>query len=206
MKPSPRVWAGLAHVDPPGAVARSDRLFFHAALYSNFARNPSMAAALETALARPAFTFLDVVSLDVTANLPWRDEFFDVLRQGRFPGDLLADFAVSQAFLDDLAARHPGKVRLYRTRLLPLAPILLLSDRVFAGHYLHGPIPAPDGFWLEIPADVPRLLRLAEAGLPPAPGDGQASAAYRFVHECVMARDAALPGPDPFSRRPHATR
>lgn len=206
MRPVPRVWAGLAHIDLPGAVARSDRLFFHAALYSNFARNPAMAEALETALTRPTFTVLEVVSLDVTAVGPWRDEFFDVLRQDRFPGDMLADFAVSCAFLEALATRYPGKVHLFSTTVLPLAPILLLSDRVFVGHYLHGPIPAPDGFWLEIPADVPGLLRRAEAGIPPGPADSQASAVYRFVHECVMARDAARTGPDPFLRRPHATR
>jgi len=201
-----RILAGLRQAEVPGAVARSDRLFFHAALYANFARDQTMGAALETALARPGFTLLEVVSLDVTARCSWRDEFFDVLRQGRFPGDLLAEFAVSRTFLDDLAARHPGKVRLYDSPALPLAPILLLRDRLLVGHYLHGPIPAPDGFWLAIEADVPRLLHRAEAGVPPGPDDGPARAAYRFVHECVMARGAVPGGPDPFSRRLHATR
>jgi hypothetical protein len=202
---APRLMAGLAGAGLPEAVAKADRLFFHAALYANFAANPAMVAALEAALSRPAFAGLEVVSLDVAAATTWRSEFFAVLRQGRFPGDLLADFAASRAFLDDLAGRHPGRVRLYAGQTLPLAPILLLSDTIFVGHYLHGPVPAPLGLWLAIPADVPRLARLAEAGLPPRPGDGLALAAFRYVHECMAARDAARRVDRPLPRSTHAT-
>lgn len=189
----PQVLYGLAGAGLPEAVARSDRLFFHAALYSNFARDPAMAAALETALSRPGFRGLDVVSLDAAAALPWRDEFYGVLRQGRFPGDLQKDFAISEAFLAALAARHRGAVRRYVTTSLPLAPIVLLDAMIYAGHYVHGPIPAPDGLWLALPARVESLLRRAEADIPPGPGDRPAQAAYRFVRECVIARNTASP-------------
>jgi hypothetical protein len=189
----PQVLFGLAEAALPEAVARSDRLFFHAALYSNFARDPAMAAALDTALSRPTFRGCDVVSLDTTVALPWRHEFYAVLRQTLFPGDLHQEFAVSDAFLADLAARHPGRVRRYATTCLPLAPIVLLDGTIYAGHYAHGPIPAPAGLWLALPAPVESLLRRAEADLPPGPGDRPGQAAYRFVHECVIARNTARP-------------
>lgn len=200
-----RVLAGLAEAGLPDVVSRASRLYFHAALYSNFAANSAMAAALDTALARPE-TRLEVVSLELVANRSWRDEFFDVLRQGRFPGDLLRDFAVSRAFLADLSRRHPGQVRLYDTPLLPLAPLLLVDDVIFVGHYLHGAVPAPDGLWLALEADVAGLLRLAQAGAIPPPGDGRTRAAFRFVQEYVAARRAACSphGPSP-SGSAHAT-
>ncbi len=189
----PQVLFGLAEAGLAEAVAQSDRLFFHAALYSNFARDPAMAAALETALARPSFRGLDVVSLDPDAVLPWREEFYDVLRQGLFPGDLHKEYAVSDAFLAALSARHPGTVHCYRTTSLPLCPLVLLDAMIYAGHYAHGPIPAPDGVWLALPARVESLLRRAEADIPPAFEDRSARAAYRFVRECVIARATARP-------------
>lgn len=189
----PQVLFGLAEAGLAEAVAQSDRLFFHAALYSNFARDPAMAAALETALARPSFRGLDVVSLDPDAVLPWREEFYDVLRQGLFPGDLHKEYAVSDAFLAALFARHPGTVHCYRTTSLPLCPLVLLDAMIYAGHYAHGPIPAPDGVWLALPARVESLLRRAEADIPPAFEDRSARAAYRFVRECVIARATARP-------------
>jgi len=189
----PRVLFGLAEAGLAEAVAQSDRLFFHAALYSNFARDPAMAAALDTALSRPGFRGLDVVSLDPDAALPWREEFYDVLRQGLFPGDLHKECAVSDAFLAELSARYPGTVHYYRTTSLPLCPLVLLDAMIYAGHYAHGPIPAPDGLWLALPARVESLLRRAEAGIPPGPEDRPARAAYRFVRECVIARATASP-------------
>jgi len=189
----PQMLFGLAEAGLATAVARSDRLFFHAALYSNFARDPAMADALETALSRPSFRGLDVVSLDPDAALPWREEFYDVLRQGMFPGDLHKEFAISDAFLAELDARHPGAVHRYRTTLLPLCPLVLLDAMIYAGHYAHGPIPAPDGLWLALPARVESLLRRAEADIPPAFANRSARAAYRFARECVIARNTARP-------------
>lgn len=186
-----RVLTGLAQVDLPQAVARADRLFFHAAVYGNFADSPAMVAALDAALSRSTFAGLDVVSLDTAAPVAWRQEFFDVLREGLSPVDMLAAAAASEAFLAELSGRHPGKVRRYAARSLPLAPILLVGSAIFAGHYAHGPIPAPNGLWLVVPADVPSLLRRAEARIPPGPDDRYALAAYRFVRECVHARDTA---------------
>jgi len=188
-----RVLAGLAQADLPGAVARAGRLFFHAAIYGNFARDPAMLAALDTALTRPEGIGLDVVSLNPDATVPWRDEFFDVLREGRFPGDMVAACRESEAFLAALAARYPGRVRRYVGTSLPLAPLILTDDMIFAGQYAHGPISAPDGLWLAVPAAVKSLLRRAEARIPPGACDRTALAAYRLVRECVAAREAARP-------------
>lgn len=188
-----RVVTGLPEAELENAVARSGRLFFHAAIYGNFAHNPGILQALGTALSRPDCVGLEVVSLDADAPVPWRDEFYGILREGRFPGDMAALCRESDAFVADLAARYPGRVRRYGCRSLPLAPLILTDDRIFAGQYGHGPIPAPDGLWLAVPANVRSLLRLAEARIPPGPGDRPALAAYRLVRECVAAREAARP-------------
>jgi hypothetical protein len=190
-KEKPWVAAGLEEVGLPGRVARSDRLFFHAALYSNFARDRAMADALDVALARPEFTRLDVVSLDPVARPPYWDEFRQVLRQDMTAATMQREFSVSAAFLDALASRHPHKVRLYLTTAMPLAPILLLGDAVLAGHYLHAPASAPQGLWLVVPADVPALVELAEEGGRADALDATAAGAYRFVCECLAARAAS---------------
>lgn len=192
MSSGAHVVSGVAAVDLPAAVGRSEWLFFHAAIYGNFAKNSAMLAALDTVLSRPSGC-LEVISLDAQAPLCWRDEFFAVLREDVFPGDMAVLCRESDVFLADLADRYPGRVRRYAARTLPLAPIIITDDRIFAGQYLHGPVPAPHGLWMVVPAPVRRLRRLAEAGMPPDPRDRDEAAAYRLVRECVAAREAARP-------------
>ncbi len=186
-----RILHGLAEAGLPALLARADRLFFHAGLYSNFARDPEVAGALETALSRPGFDRLDVVSLDPVSRPPYWDEFRDVLRRGMPEATMHREFAVSSAFLDALASRHPTRIRRYVTTALPLAPILLTGDRILAGHYAHSPVPAPLGLWLCVPADIPDLLERAETGAAPETLPPQARGAFRLVCECVAARNAA---------------
>lgn len=185
------VLAGLAEAGLPERVARADRLFFHAGMYSNFARDPDMVEALETALDRPEFTRLDIVSFDPAAGAEYWDEFRLILRRDMPEVTLRREFAASSNFCDALARRHPTTVRLFRTRALPLAPILLVGDMIYAGHYLHGPLPAPMGLWLAIPADVGDLLERAEDDASPEVLDPVAKGAYRLVCECVAARNAS---------------
>jgi hypothetical protein len=187
----PQVLSGLGESGLSEAVARADRLFFHAALYSSFARDKAMAAALETALSRPGFARLDMVSLDPVAGAAYWDEFRGVLRQDMPASTMQREFSVSAAFCDELATRHPLKVRLFVTSALPLAPILLVDDMIYAGHYLHSPVPAPLGLWLVVPADVTVLLDMAESGARPDALAPEDRGAYRLVCECVAARNAA---------------
>ncbi|EFL52773.1 conserved hypothetical protein [Solidesulfovibrio fructosivorans JJ]] len=186
-----RVYAGLGETGLPQAVAGADRLFFHAGMYSNFGRDPEMAAALETALTRPGFERLDIVSFDPVAGAAYWEEFRAILRRDVPEVTLRREFAASAAFCDALATRHPTKVRLFRTKAMPLAPILLVGDTIFAGHYLHGSVPAPQGLWLAIPADVADLLSRAEDDASPEVLDPVAKGAYRLVCECVAARNAS---------------
>ncbi|KHK02972.1 hypothetical protein [Desulfovibrio sp. TomC] len=184
----PWVAAGLEEVGLPGRVARSDRLFFHAAVYSNFARDRAMADALEAALCRPEFERLDVVSLDPVARPPYWDEFRQVLRQDMTASAMQREFSVSASFLDALASRHPHKVRLFVTIALPLVPVLVLGDAVIAGHYAHSPVAAPLGLWLVIPTDAGRLLELAEEGSRGDALEPVDAGAYRLVCDCLAAR------------------
>lgn len=186
-----QVFAGLDAADLPHRIARADRLFFHAGMYANFARDRAMVAALETALSRPTFTRLDIVSFDPAAGAAYWQEFRSVLRRGMPEVTLHREFAASATFCDAVSRRHPTRVRLFLTPALPLAPILLVGDTIFAGHYLHGPLAAPFGLWLAIPADVEDLLSRAEDDTAPDILSPQAKGAYRLVCECVAARKAA---------------
>ena len=186
-----RVFAGLGEAGLPQLVAGADRLFFHAGMYSNFARDRAMADALETALCRPRFERLEVVSLDPVARPPYWDEFRQILRQDMPAAAMQREFSVSAAFLDALASRLPHKVRLYVTAAMPLAPILLLDDVVIVGHYAHSPAAAPLGHWLVIPADVAALTELAEEGARPESLDPADVGAYRLICDCLAARLAS---------------
>lgn len=186
-----RVYAGLAEAGLPEAVSEADRLFFHAGMYSNFARDPAMVAALEQALSRPSFERLDIVSCGPSGGGAWWEEFRRVLRRDMPDVTLHRELAASASFCDALAGRHPTRVRLYLTHALPLAPILLVGNTIYAGHYLHGPLPAPFGLWLAIPADVEDLLSRAEDDASPEILDPFEKGAYRLVCECVAARNAS---------------
>ncbi len=186
-----QVFAGLDEAGLPQLVAGADRLFFHAGMYANFARDRAMADALEMALSRPEFSRLDIVSFDPAAGAAYWGEFSGILRRDMPEVTLRREFAASAAFCDALAARHPSRVRLFRTPSLPLAPILLVGDTILAGHYLHGSVPAPQGLWLCIEADVEDLLSRAEDDASPDVLDPVAKGAYRLVCECVAARNAA---------------
>ena len=186
-----RVLPGIAGADLPRVVAGARRLCFHAAFYSNFARNQAMTDALDAALDRPDFRGLDVISLDPAACAPIWAEISHVLRHDMPYAAMRQECLISAAFLDGLASRHPGRVRLYLTPSLPLAPILLTHDTIFAGHYLHSAIPAPDGLWLAIAADVEHLMALAGNGTPPDDLDPVNLGAYRLVDEYLAAQKAA---------------
>jgi hypothetical protein len=150
-----------------------------------------MAAALATALARPSFRGLDVVSLDPDAVLPWREEFYDVLRQGLFPGDLHKEYAVSDAIQAALFARHPGTEHSYRTTSLPLCPLVLLDAMIYAGHYAHGPIPGP-GRGMAGPA--------GPGGKPAAPAEADIRPLSRTARPgppTGSCANASSPGPRP---------
>lgn len=185
------VYAGLGEARLPERIAQADRLFFHAGMYSNFAKDRAMADALEMALCRPEFSRLDIVSFDPAVGAAYWGEFSRVLRRDMPEVTLRREFAASASFCDALARRHPTRVRLFLTQAMPLAPILLVGDTVFAGHYLHGPLPAPFGLWLAIPADVEDLLSRAEDDASPDRLDPFSKGAYRLVCECVAARNAA---------------
>lgn len=186
-----KVYAGLEEAGLPDVVAGADRLFFHAGMYANFGRDPQMVAALEKALSRPTFERLDIVSFDPAAGAAYWEEFRGILRRDVPEVTLRREFAASSNFCDALAGRHPTKVRLFRSHSMPLAPILLVGDTIYAGHYLHGPVPAPQGLWLAIPADVADLLSRAEDDASPRALDPMARGAYRLVCECVAARNAS---------------
>jgi len=206
------------------------RIVFHATLYSRFAESPDMVSALHYTLERARgnvrFQGLHCISLDpatIPAREPvtsatgtdhafpacgpkdapgWANAFFSMLRPHATTEELVREFAVSHAFIEQLAGTYKGQVCHYITRSLPYAPLLIIDGLILCGHYLHGSVTAPEGFWFTLNAPVEFLFSCARTGNPPS--DPQLRAAYRFITECQHAMHGNLCTP-PAGTRPQHT-
>ncbi|NJB68158.1 hypothetical protein GGQ74_001831 [Desulfobaculum xiamenense] len=185
---------GIASLDIPAALAAARRrIVLHAAIYGNFADSPTHAAALETALSHPDFGGLDVVSIRPETEGRAMRDFLDALREGWTPEAMAEHVARSREFLHGLARRHPGRVRLYETARPGLFPALIIDDDIHFGHYARSPIPAPEGFWFHVHADVERLSAWLRSGNIPPHATADERAALRIVSECLRAMDESAP-------------
>ena len=159
------VHVSTAALDISARIAACEkRIVMHAGVYGNFAVSAPHREAIE------AYLHKENVTLDVLAvphegisdgiKLHWFDEFCVMLRQD-FPQDELdAHFADSWRFLNELAERFgdKGLVRIHHVKQMPSAPMLIFDDVLLAGTYLHSRITAPEGLWVELQADMDKLL------------------------------------------------
>lgn len=120
----------------------------------------------------------------------WANSFFAMLRPHTPVDELVREFSFSHMFIEGLAARYRGMVCHYITRACPTTPILIIDGTILCGHYLHGSLPAPDGFWFSLAAPVEFLFSCAQSDAPPS--DPQQRAAYRFITECQHAMRGSL--------------
>lgn len=176
------------------------RVILHAALYSRFAANPAITQALHTLLqahrGKPHFSGVHCICLDSTLLLhagssgscAWVSDFLQTLRPHAEPAELLAEFAMSDAFTMRLEMEYRGSFFRHVSRTRPNAPILIVDDLILCGHYLHSGVPAPEGCWFSIHAPVDDLFHYAETGLPPH--DATLRAPFRFVADCYDAMHA----------------
>lgn len=184
--------AGIASLDIPAAFrAATRRITLHAAVYGNFANSQDHADALETALARPDFERLDVISVRPETDSPAMQDFMSVLRDGWDNASMREHFAASRAFLARLAAKYKGRVHLYESDQPGLFPALIMDDTLIFGQYAHAPAPAPQGFWFSASADVQKLEDWLQSGSIPQSASPHDLAALRIVSECRRAMDAA---------------
>jgi len=181
-----KLCTGIKARNLPALFATSrKRIILHVAVYGAFARSRPHRRGLETALERPGFEGQDAIVLEPGCCAGWNRPFLDALRFGISSQAVVEEVVLSRRFMDELARRHPGKVRLHLARRLPCLPVVIADDSIAFGQYAHAGAHAPQGFWGLLNADVGMLLRWAERGRPPEQATPEDVAAFRLVNECV---------------------
>ncbi len=69
--------------------------------------------------------------------------FGKMLRPESTEAEILEEYRVSQHWSNQLAASWPEQVTAVSSKLAASAPLLLLDDQLFVGHYAHSPHLAP---------------------------------------------------------------
>ncbi len=163
------------------------RIILHLGLYNDFFALPGLAAALDNALEAPAFRNFQIITLPEQPAKGWLDFFLRHVRPGLEPGGIEHELSASRDAIVRLAARHPGQISIYETRLIPLTPMILADDRIFFSNFSHSSVSLFSGFWNSLSIDVGQLFTWAEEGTPPAQASPKALAAFRLVHEAAYA-------------------
>ncbi|WP_147820891.1 hypothetical protein [Salidesulfovibrio onnuriiensis] len=180
--------AGVQGMDLPALMAgAARRIVWHAAIYSPFAASAPHVEAVRTFLGRSETKGLHVISLPRRPEA-WCGDFFTVLRGKGMHGAVLEELGKSWRFLDQLAGEFPDRVRLHELHGQPCSPVLLVDDHILYGHYAVSEVPAGEGLWTRLEADVERLLGWHLKGVP----EGAAAwerACFRLVSDCANAMD-----------------
>ena len=133
------------------AIATADEIVLHAAIYNNFAGSDIHQQLVEQ-LSSNELKMLTIISIQPQDC--WRNEFTQVLRSGFSDAQMSAVYARSRKWCQELALAFPDQVILVLTNRLPMQPILLLDDTIFAGQYSHSPEPSALGLWLHIDTEA----------------------------------------------------
>lgn len=163
-----------------------NRIVLHAAFYPTYASTADYSSALRAVLAKPSFGKLEVFLLSLEPG--WSKEFVNILRWNYSIVQFKNELTASRNFFKSLRDDYPDKVILYETPLLPLFPLVIIDNIICVGHYAHSRVPAPDGYWLRIKADVDELIKWVGYQSIPVEPTNRIVAAYRFVAEYVNAR------------------
>ncbi len=176
---------GILAFDVPALMASATRrIVWHASIYSPFARSDRHGEAVRDFLRRPGGCGMDIVTLPRRPEA-WCTCFFTVLRGGsvRSAG---TELETSWRFLDELSSEFPSQVRIHVLKRRPSLPILLIDDNILFGHYAVSSVPAGQGWWTRVEADVERMLSWMPHGPPESVTDWE-RACYRVVSDCANA-------------------
>lgn len=191
-----QVHAGLTLPALVDAIANAQQIVLHAAIYSNFAHN-EIGEQLFCKLQDNSVHKLTIISLAPPSA--WHREFAAVLRPSMPQAEVEALYERSHNWCLQLKQRFPDRVQLISTQALAFQPILLIGDRLFAGHYAHSTLTSAEGIWLEFNAvqlgfEANSLHLWLQAGTPatasaatPEKHHPWMAALGRYVEECRQA-------------------
>ncbi|MEL4427348.1 hypothetical protein AAEH84_16335 [Shewanella indica] len=157
LAPGCRLYAGLPKQQLKSALSRARRVALHAGHYANFSEGTIDQLLRQRLQSRQLSQLLIVTQeLESEAGLA----FGKMLRPEFTEMEILEEYRVSQHWSKQLASSWPEQVTAVSSKLAASAPLLLLDDQLFVGHYAHSPHLAPLGLWLKLDS--------RELGLPPA--------------------------------------
>lgn len=165
------------------------RILLHAAFYPTYSNTADYDAAFRGALRKESFGRLEVLLVDEDAV--WLPEFVKVLRPQYTVDQFRRELESSRDFFLSLKRDYPNKVVVYKTKTLPLVPMVVIDNLICVGHYAHSSVLTPDGYWLRLKSDVRDLLDWEEHGTAPIGSKTRKLACYRFIAEFVQARKEA---------------
>ncbi|MGL5390914.1 MAG: hypothetical protein ACRDA8_05930, partial [Shewanella sp.] len=181
--------AGLKLALLKDAIAKAEHIVLHAAIYSNFAHN-EIGAKLRLTLKDNSLKQLTIISLEPDGA--WHREFAAVLRPTMSLPEVERLYQDSRNWCAELKQQFPEQVTLVSTHALAFQPILLIGDRIFAGHYAHSELTCADGIWLELDLvqlgfAAGSLTHWVQTGEAPLKANPWAAALGRYVAECHQA-------------------
>jgi hypothetical protein len=159
--------------------------------YGNFRKSPQICSALSCALSHPQGASLRVLCLPDPNVFTWAGELMSLLRPGMNMQDKQRELAESRAFLSELVAMFPERVSVLELRERPNFPAIIVDDQIFFGHFAHGPVMTPEGFWCRVEGPVESLFESVRVGTEPSAVEERA--AYRIVSECAYLLSQANP-------------
>ncbi|BDQ38723.1 hypothetical protein SYK_30830 [Pseudodesulfovibrio nedwellii] len=185
--------AGIDALNTPGLFAAAKRrIILHAAVYGAFAKSKAHRNGLKTAIRKPEFKRLDIITIDPEHGSKWTFSFLKALRFGISIQGITDEIASSHQFLTKLAAQHPDKIHLHPARRLPCLPIIVADNTIVFGQYAHAGEHAPHGFWGKINTDVEKLMEWTQTGKAPTNATNKEIASFRLINECVRAMNTTL--------------
>lgn len=180
------ITAGVQALNLGAAFAGARRhILLSAPPYGAFAASGDIREALESVLSHPRGPSLTAVDLPDPEGRPWMEELRNLLRPGGSVRDFRRELDESRLFLRELSRRFPGRVFVRQMRTRPCLPVIIVDDSIFFGHFAHGPVMTPEGFWCCVTAPVGPLFAHAAAGTAPDALMPENRAAFRIVSECV---------------------
>ncbi|MBQ4891327.1 hypothetical protein J8L86_15845 [Shewanella sp. MMG014] len=160
----------------------------HAAIYSNFADN-AVGKMLQEQLRIGQLKQLYILQLQPHAH--WQDEFAAILRPKPIEKPAIPSlYQQSHAWCQQLQEQFPHQLHFHLIKSLPLQPILLIGNRIFAGQYAHSQTTSADGLWLEIA--VAEQQQIATRFLTPKLTTTLDNITLRYIDECRFAYQQCL--------------
>ncbi|GLS82221.1 hypothetical protein [Paraferrimonas haliotis] len=161
-------------------------MVWHAAIYSNFI-DSDIERLVRRKLSDGSLQQLVIISAQPKCH--WQQEFAAILRPSHSAIEVARLQQESRRWVDDLAKEFAANVEHQLTAAMPLQPLLLIQDSIYAGHYAHSHSTSAQGVWLKIDTvalglNAGQIQHWFNNGIPNQTLSPTETALARYVSEC----------------------